>query len=627
MAISKVQGGYQNIAYTTTVTTAFTNTPTEGNLLVAFGYARTASATYDWTYSGMSGWTFVTGVKCSDNKDWIVIYYKVAGASESKNAVMTWTGAGSIQLGIEEWSGFTSPTLDKYASSTQAYNTSKTSGTTATTTANDELCIAGFGLGAAKATVSFTNSYTNEIQFASNLGMMASLIVSSTGAQETTMSWTTATNCGGVIATFKAGTVTHECVGASASTTVAAGALLLSLALSGAAAGVSTGAGALDVTHECAGTSASASTAAGVLTADDALAGSAAGASTCEAAINAELAQYGVCIGTSAATGDVTVTAPNYVELSTAIPDIGAFEFPFSYSTATGALTSGATHECAGASAGTSAGAGTLALSIALIGDGGQGASAASGELTASLSLIGAAQGASTAGADISATMPLAASSASASASAGDLAVLHAAEGSAASASTASAALGLTIPLSTAIPDVGAYEFPFAYSTATGALDVHAAVQECVGSAASTSTATASIVETIGLSGASASSSVASAGALLTASLSGSAAGSSTASGDALRFAGLAGSAASSSAASATGMYGTIALPASAHAVSSASATLTYAMVLMTASAGANSTASSKLSFSPQPSSYRGRVKSYPHPTQRINIPRPKWSR
>jgi hypothetical protein len=406
------------------------------------------------------------------------------------------------------------------------------------------------------------------------------------------------------------------------------------------------------VTHSCAGASISSSIAAGVLALAIGLSGAAAGASTCAGAMGATRQIDGVSESLSTASANVSVlhALQSYSAASPPIVDIGAFEYQGSaipcVSAATGDLSVGATQECAGEIAGASAGAGTLDLTLSAEGaaagtssasgtsvlsiglDGsGAGSSAASGELRASLSLLGAAQGASTAGADIAASLPIVASSASASESVGDLAVLHSLEGSAASASTASGLAGIVIPLSTGIPDIGAYEFPFAYSTATGALDVHTAVQECVGSAAASSAATASIDLTLVLSGASASTSAASAGAALTAVLSGASASSSVASATSVTLVGLSASAASSSAASATGMYGGISLAGVSSPALSATADLGYAMALLYGSSASVSTATAKLSFAPQPSSYRGRVKSYPRPTQRFNPPRPKWSR
>jgi hypothetical protein len=203
MAITKVQGVTVATAATNTVTTSFTNTPTSGNLLIAV-LQSTANGTP--TGDSVTGFTFAVRVQ-QGGAAHLALYYKVAGASESKNVVGTWTSSTNLNLAIMEWSGITSATLDKTASTatTGSGVTSRSSGTTATTTANIELCIAAFGQGNTTTAQSFSNSFTDEFSPDTVPMAIASLITSSTGTYETTESWTTSRVAGGLIATFKDG--------------------------------------------------------------------------------------------------------------------------------------------------------------------------------------------------------------------------------------------------------------------------------------------------------------------------------------------------------------------------------------------------------------------------------------
>ena len=202
MAIARVQGPRSGYGASPTTAT-FLSSPTAGNLMVCFARTGNGGAS---TNGSIPGWTRATGARCA-TAVYSGIWYKVAGAGESSDVVLTWTGSTGTFMFIEEWGGFTgTPTLDKVAYSDYTVAvTSKTSGTCDTTTANDELCLAGFSHGAAITSPSWTNSFSLEgyDNPASIITVLVSLVASSTWAAETTQSWTTARVCGGLIATFK----------------------------------------------------------------------------------------------------------------------------------------------------------------------------------------------------------------------------------------------------------------------------------------------------------------------------------------------------------------------------------------------------------------------------------------
>jgi ribosome-binding ATPase YchF (GTP1/OBG family) len=138
MAISKVQGEYRNSASADTVTTSFASTPTAGNLLIAWTKCGDVAA----GVPAISGWTRAIDVQYSTSSGQGSIFYKVAGAGESSDVVLVSTGSTLTLLSIEEWTGLTNAVLDKTASTANSGAvTTKSSGTTDTTTAAEELAI------------------------------------------------------------------------------------------------------------------------------------------------------------------------------------------------------------------------------------------------------------------------------------------------------------------------------------------------------------------------------------------------------------------------------------------------------------------------------------------------------
>jgi hypothetical protein len=203
MAIARTQNAVVAVAAGTPVTTSFASTPTEGNLLVSIG----RSFTNSFTNGSINGWTFAVGTQTGSSA-YIGLWYKVAGAGESKDVALAWTSSTETTQIIQEWGGFTgTPTLDKTANANNAGSaSSKTSGTTDTTTASAEVCLAAIGQGNAVTSATWSNSFGLEKESAAHNLFAGSLVVSSTGTYETTLSWTTARVCGGLIATFMGGT-------------------------------------------------------------------------------------------------------------------------------------------------------------------------------------------------------------------------------------------------------------------------------------------------------------------------------------------------------------------------------------------------------------------------------------
>ncbi len=177
------------------------STPIEGNLLVAVGRGTNAA-----TNASISGWTQAVSALYGATGE-VVIFYKIAGAGEG-DVTLDWTGSTGTTLAIEEWSNIDPVPLDQTAKTDNTgCGTSRSSGTTPATTVADEVLIVGFAMGAAISTgsESYSNSFVDDLDVAAtHFCFIASKVVSATGAQECTISWTTTRVAGGVIATFKA---------------------------------------------------------------------------------------------------------------------------------------------------------------------------------------------------------------------------------------------------------------------------------------------------------------------------------------------------------------------------------------------------------------------------------------
>jgi hypothetical protein len=205
MAIARVQDRVYKTENAEATTVTYGSTPTEGNLLVAISRGTDSPV----ANASIAGWTLAVGVAVISGSTGLGLWYKVAGASEPDDVVITWTGATNIQITILEYGGFVgTPILDKTESvaDTGSIVTSRSSGTTAETSLADELCLASFGMGDVVTDCSLTNSFVTVDPLwslsASQNYFAGSRVVSSTGAYETTISWTTARKTGGLVATF-----------------------------------------------------------------------------------------------------------------------------------------------------------------------------------------------------------------------------------------------------------------------------------------------------------------------------------------------------------------------------------------------------------------------------------------
>lgn len=199
--VSRLQGPTYNSG-TTTVTDSFTNTPAEGSLLLAYVY--TDNLTIGNTT--VPGFTLANNVSGSSIGRLIALFYKVAGAAESKDVVVNGYSGAVLRVVIEEWTGLSNATVDKTAivDDSGGTVTTRATGTTATTTAAKELLIAFNSLSASSGGgESWDHSFT--LNYSSNNMHTAYYAVSATAAYHSDFNWTTARYAVGSITTFKEG--------------------------------------------------------------------------------------------------------------------------------------------------------------------------------------------------------------------------------------------------------------------------------------------------------------------------------------------------------------------------------------------------------------------------------------
>lgn len=175
-------------------------TPTQGNLLV--GVLMLASNTVSATPWGATADS--TSIIAALLRT--VIYSKVAGAGESATVSATLSASATThRLNVYEFSptaGLTWAGLDKQNINQDAGVTVSTlsSGTTAATTSADGVAVAGFAMNSTFTGLTLSNGYT---ALTNGNGATGHLILTATGTQETTASWTTARRVGSAIATYK----------------------------------------------------------------------------------------------------------------------------------------------------------------------------------------------------------------------------------------------------------------------------------------------------------------------------------------------------------------------------------------------------------------------------------------
>lgn len=222
MAIALVQDAENGGTSTTSTTVTLGATPTNGNLLVAVCAYRA-----DTTLTIPTGFTLAVdrqaGTSDSSNVD-TAIFWRIANSDDTTHDfTLNMTGFVAAWVGEYSSDGWESSPVDVTASgTTSSLVTTLSSGTTATTAQAEELVIVGFGHRNGTTDRSYTNSFVEQSYAAYGSPTVslsvADKILSATGTQETTKSWT-ATGCATTvaIATFKV----------SASMTADPGSLLL----------------------------------------------------------------------------------------------------------------------------------------------------------------------------------------------------------------------------------------------------------------------------------------------------------------------------------------------------------------------------------------------------------------
>jgi hypothetical protein len=172
-----------------TVSVTLSSAPVQGNLLVAIVSANNSSTL---TLSGWSVALDASGQNVSQ-----VIFYKIAGASESATVTATRTGGGAIGIQVFQYSGIaTSSPLDQTATGTAATSISNASGTftcgSVTTGQANELLIAGVANRTAAGTNvnnAWSSSFTERLDLRDSTDVIlvasAHRIVSATGTYQT----------------------------------------------------------------------------------------------------------------------------------------------------------------------------------------------------------------------------------------------------------------------------------------------------------------------------------------------------------------------------------------------------------------------------------------------------------
>jgi hypothetical protein len=193
-------------ASNTSVSITLDATPTEGNLLLACHFTGHANSEH-------ASWSEAAALTDGGNSDQGAIYYHLAGAGESTTVTCTSASSDEHMLTVLEIEGpWNASPLDKSATAgpTDA-GADSTTGTTATTSQNDEVAIAlvtgrcASG-GAGSSWGSWTNSFSEQSDIATTHKRCATatLVLTSTQAVETTATFTVSgqAKMGGV-ATFK----------------------------------------------------------------------------------------------------------------------------------------------------------------------------------------------------------------------------------------------------------------------------------------------------------------------------------------------------------------------------------------------------------------------------------------
>lgn len=189
-----------------TITTTLTSTPVQNNLLVMSVLANVADASIT-----APGWTTATQVSIGSVGQ--KLFYKIAGAAESKDCIANAAAATLMRAHVLEYSGLIADiaqVLDKTAVASDAASvTSLLTGPTAATAQASELaiCSVSMSVGGHGGFVSASNGFAGQLTAAVDRMITADQIRTNIGTPQCTVTWTTARAARGIIATFKAAVV------------------------------------------------------------------------------------------------------------------------------------------------------------------------------------------------------------------------------------------------------------------------------------------------------------------------------------------------------------------------------------------------------------------------------------
>lgn len=213
MAIAEAQAwvGATVAGAASTLTATYGSTPTEGNLLLAC--ARVGAGSF--ANASLSGWTVIAQTTSVGATAPFALWYKIAGASESVNVTLNWTGATNISLLIGEYSGMLSSPLDTSNSIVSDGTTSltKLSSTSPATAYPYELCVAVIAVHGLVGTMTWSNSFVHRLTAPTQpVLIVATRLAYQKGTYGTTLTHTQLRYGGGIIATF-AGKDQHGLLG------------------------------------------------------------------------------------------------------------------------------------------------------------------------------------------------------------------------------------------------------------------------------------------------------------------------------------------------------------------------------------------------------------------------------
>lgn len=328
-------------------TVIFDSATTSGNLVLLFAGSNDNSG-----IDAISGWTKDTEVGPAASGQHLTVWRKAADGTTMSTTVASGSGANSNtrQLIMVEFDvAHADVQFDTSATNNAASAVSLALGSITPASAPAAV-FAGVNLAnSSGGSEAFTNGY-ELINISTNTRIFVGEIrqTGSPSSTSTTISWTTARNAAGLIASYVASASIVTLAGAASGAATATGALAVTKTLTGTGTGTATATGALSVTLVLAGTATGAATATaeldktipfsvsitgsatatGVLVKNILVDGAAAGAATATGALSVTKALVGSAVGTGTATAELDKTISFSVSISgaaTATATLGAF--------------------------------------------------------------------------------------------------------------------------------------------------------------------------------------------------------------------------------------------------------------------------------------------------------------